>query len=282
MSAKVDECPAAGAPESLRRSKSRSSLLDVELSRATFVQKSEVFEVFRSNSLAASIEAEVGDSKAVVPALLGDFLDEPLLDEDVQPLFDVGSSVPGVVGDGAGSEYEVLPQSKDFKDGLVSRYHPRNPGVHIGISHGPCLRAIPSRPRIGITVVFSSHCSQVVLYAEPTCDSLSGLSLRENLGASGRYQSITLSRRPPTSKMYNGSQPDKFSGRACETTEFPEIGIQVSVDVDRDDSNQLLAASTEETSVAMWVDGDARREDVVDVLEDLAAEAEYLAGGRDA
>jgi hypothetical protein len=82
--------------------------------------------------------------------------------------------------------------------------------------------------------------------------------------------------------MSDARQPRKFSGSVVETPEIPENGFAVSVDLDNLDQNQVISVETDELTVAMWVDGDARRQDVVDVLEDLAAEAEYLAGDVDA
>jgi hypothetical protein len=82
--------------------------------------------------------------------------------------------------------------------------------------------------------------------------------------------------------MSDARQPRKFSGSVAESPEIGENEFSVTLDLDNLNQNQLLSVETGDATVAMWVDGDARRQDVVDVLEDLAAEAEYLAGGRDA
>lgn len=79
--------------------------------------------------------------------------------------------------------------------------------------------------------------------------------------------------------MSDARQARKFSGSVVESPKIPENGFTVSVDLDSLNQNQVISVETDELTVAMFVDADASRDEVVDVLEDLLDEAEYLAGG---
>lgn len=79
--------------------------------------------------------------------------------------------------------------------------------------------------------------------------------------------------------MSDARQADKFSGRAGRTPENTDFGTLVSLDIDRQCQNQLLAGKNEHCTAAVFIEASASREDVQEVLEDLAAEAEYLGGG---
>jgi hypothetical protein len=288
MSAKVDECPAAGAPESLRLPKSRSSLLDVELSRATFVQKSEGFEVFRRKLVGSELLGEfVGRIPRVGVAVVDG--DEPLLGEDIEPLTDVVGRESGVPGDHTTFKFDTGVREQ-LEDTLVGGDHPTNSRVHIRISHTNAPKSIPF-PLIFSQVTGLSYLSgELYLYTlaidlsrRETTVALSSVVLLQKRGdAPGLQPEQSDPGTLPDRTMSDARQPRKFSGSVAETPENTDFGVPVSLDIDQQGHNQLLAATDDEVRVVMFVDGDARREDVVNVLEDLQAEAEYLTGGRDA
>jgi hypothetical protein len=291
MSAKVDECRAAGAPESLRRSKSRSSLLDVELSRATFVQKSEGFEVFRRKLVGDELLGEFVRREVRVAALVVS-IDESLLFEGFAPFSDPSVLVARVSSDVSRSQFKAVFREKS-KDSLVGGFHPFDSRVHIQLRHSPFAKSLPfsyqvTDKRSASSGLCELHIKKagtwnIDLSETRTSGTLSSVVLLQKRGDTpGHKPESTEPGALPYRTMSDARQPRKFSGSVVETPEIPENGFAVSVDLDNLDQNQVISVETDELTVAMWVDGDARRQDVVDVLEDLAAEAEYLAGDVDA